>query len=1229
MFLIDSGSTSSFIDPLIAKKLFSIERNIRPLTVNTIHGETKIHESTRLTPIDLKPKFPLRFHLMKFHRFFHGLIGSDVLRLLKADICYSNNTLRTPDAKMKICYHRTGPKLSHVIAKANSATQVKLKVKSDAPEELLIPKLQITENCAIPSCITESKNGEITVIVNNHSDQDIEFVQKNYVPFANLNHFSVGNSVRKTRAKKKRKKRLNPNFHYFNTEPSFDFSLLRTDHLNSEEKHALKNLTQEFSDIFFVEGQPLTFTHEVKHEIRTQDENPIFTKTYRYPQVHKEEVKRQIAQMLKSGIIRPSYSPWSSPVWIVPKKADASGKKKWRMVIDYRKLNDKTVADKYPIPNISDLLDKLGKSTYFTTLDLANGFHQIQVHPNSIQKTAFSTENGHFEFLRMPFGLQNAPSTFQRMMDSVLAGLQNYICLVYLDDIIIFSSSLQEHIKNCRLVFERLRKFNLKIQLDKSEFLKHEVDYLGHVITGKGVKPNPEKIRAIQDFPIPKTPTQIKSFLGLLGYYRKFIKDFSKITKFLTACLKKDAQIPFENPKFIEKFQRCRDLLCNEPILQYPDFSREFILTTDASNFALGAVLSQGNVGNDLPICYASRTLNDCETRYSTIEKELLAIVWATKVFRPYLFGRKFKILTDHRPLTWLFSLKNPESKLARWRIKLEEYDYSVEYKPGKKNLNADALSRIELQFNMIVPESPALEDILNLDEAEDSLNNHEIDDLDSIAVNVGELDTFTEIGAPPNFRTHPSSQTVHSEEESPIQNIPITERAINYSKNQIIFKLTEDKVAKIKTVKMFSKTRNEKTRVVFELNEEGYRAELKSLLNEKINPKLKYKLYFDPDSLYPKITKIIQDHFQNLQLEKSTKLLEDVEEPERQMQIILDYHEGKNNHRGIIETEAHLQRKYYWPNMRNSIQTFINNCETCNLAKYDRNPYHLEFEKTPTPSKPFEIVHMDLLTIENHNFLTLTDSFSKYSQAYLVDSKQGLEVIDKFLVFCNHHGCPKKIVTDKGPEFNNSLLKEFCQTHEIQFHVTSSDHPQSNGLVERFHSTLLEHCRIFRLLPKFKNDPIQLVVQYGLAAYNNSIVNSTKLTPHEIITGHLETEKFLTTRNSPTTQAYVEKHKSYCKKLYDLIHNRLEQNKESYLSKANQKRQKAPNQDPLEVFQRNSRGRKKTGPKFILRPVQQKIDPKTLIVKNPQKSAGEKLRLDQIKRLPRNFVSVADVPTT
>ncbi|KAL0902756.1 hypothetical protein ABMA27_000562 [Loxostege sticticalis] len=404
---------------------------------------------------------------------------------------------------------------------------------------------------------------------------------------------------------------------------------IRTNHLNSEEKREINKLCYQYRDIFYSEKMPLTFTHSVKHKLRLTDETPIFTKNYRKPPCEQVEIQKQVDDLVKKGIVRESMSPWSSPVHIVPKKADASGKVKWRLVIDYRKLNDRTIEDKFPIPNITDILDKLGRAQYFSTIDLASGYHQVEMDERDIEKTAFTTDR-HYEFLRMPFGLKNAPSTFQRLMNNILRDLLYDTCIVYLDDILIYSVSLQDHIKKLKRVFDRLREHNFKVQLDKSEFLRKEVIYLGHTLTQEGLKPNEDKIKAIKKFPIPATQKEIKSFLGLVGYYRKFIPDFAKMTKPMTKCLKKNAKVT-HTPEFIDSFNKSKDILCNAPVLQYPDFEKPFILTTDASDVSIGAVLSQGTVGTDRPIAYASRTLSQTEIKYSTIEKELLAIVWSTQ----------------------------------------------------------------------------------------------------------------------------------------------------------------------------------------------------------------------------------------------------------------------------------------------------------------------------------------------------------------------------------------------------------------------------------------------------------------------------------------------------------------------------------------------------------------------------------------------------------------------
>lgn len=297
----------------------------------------------------------------------------------------------------------------------------------------------------------------------------------------------------------------------------------------------------------------------------------------------------------------------------------------------------------------------------------------------------------------MPFGLKNSPSTFQHLVDRALTGLQNIELFVYMDDIVIYAKTLKEHTRKLNALLEKLDKAKLTLQPEKCLFLRKEVTYLGHVITQNGVKPDPKKVDAVRKF--PRTPRNIKQFLGLAGYYRKFIPDFSTIAKPLSHLLKKDVKFRWTESQD-QAFNKLKDILCTQPLLQYPDFTKDFIVTTDASHYGIGGVLSQNFDGKFLPVAYTSRTLIDAEINYSTIEKELLGILFSVESFRPYLFGRQFKLEIDHKPLIWLHNMKNPNSRLLRWRHRLSEYNHNIEYIKAKKNVGADALSRNPSDIN-------------------------------------------------------------------------------------------------------------------------------------------------------------------------------------------------------------------------------------------------------------------------------------------------------------------------------------------------------------------------------------------------------------------------------------------------------------------------------------------------------------------------------------------------
>lgn len=814
----------------------------------------------------------------------------------------------------------------------------------------------------------------------------------------------------------------------------------------------------------------------------------MYTKTYRYPEIHKEEVQRQIDDMLHNGIIRKSNSPYSSPIWIVPKHLDASGKKKWRIVVDYRKLNEISVSDKFPIPNIDEILDKLGRANYFSTLDLAKGFHQIEIDPSSIAKTAFSTNLGHYEFTRMPFGLKNAPATFQRLMNEIFGEYIGKFCMVYLDDIIIFSTSLEEHTLHLKKVLKKLSDANLKIQVDKCEFMKHETEFLGHVVTHDSIKPNPNKIDAILKIPVPATQKQIKSFLGLIGYYRKFIKDFAMIAKPMTLQLKKDCKQIKLTEAYVEAFNHLKKLITQEPILKRADYTKEFKVKTDASQYAIGAVLSQSGQ----PICFASRTLNAHEINYSTIERELLAIVWACKYFRPYIYGREFLIQTDHRPLTWIKNLKDSNPKLQRWKAQLDEYDCKLEYIKGKENVVADSLSR------------PVLENSKDYNKENNENRQSKIasENRQSKIDKVKDDKIINIIEKANTFVGETVTNTPQSSDDIPKQ-IRLSTSPLNSFNNQLVLKIGDNANAKVE--KFYGRTRRTFTTRVLDEKFLSY------LFRNHITSENSYRVMIENESDFAKFQAFYISWIgekTHLKLYRCNRILFDMRDIESTHELILKLHKDAN-HRGIMETYNSIKEKYYYPNLKSIVQKLINNCYECNVAKYERHPQKPPFNKTDNPRQPNEIVHMD---IWYHNqktpYLTFIDKFSEYAQIIRIKSKNWLDIKFGLLSYIATNGKMKLLVTDNEKAFQNLLLN-YCNEKGISVHHTTPYSHTGNSDIERFHGTLNEHIRI--LVARQGNEPeIDATPIEAITFYNHSIHSSTKKRPIDFKNGAIDSSEYL-----------------------------------------------------------------------------------------------------------------------
>lgn len=456
--------------------------------------------------------------------------------------------------------------------------------------------------------------------------------------------------------------------------------------LNPNEKHRLHKLIHKNSDVFSVDGE-LGRTPILQHHIPTGDNPPVSLPPRRIPFNRLKEVDKFITEGLQNDLIQPSTSPWAAPLVLV-RKPDGST----RFCVDYRKLNESTANVSWPLPRIDDALSILNGAKYFTTLDLAKGYYQVPVAPADQPKTAFTSHRGLYEFKAMPFGLKGAPATFQRLMMSILREENWEELLIYLDDVLIFSKSFEEHMVLLDKVFTKLRIANLKLQPSKCSFARSEVKYIGHVVSRSGVAPDDQKIRAVRDFPCPKSVSEVRRFVGMASWFRRFIKDFSTIAKPLTTLTEKNRPFLWDNT-CQQAFDSLKTALSSAPVLAHPDFTKEFVVETDASDVGVGAVLIQ----DQRPIAFASRALTKEQKNYSATDKELTAVVFALGQFSMFLEARPFTLVTDHRPLIYLKELKNPTGRMARWRVEVESFDFKITHRAGKLMTVADALSRAPL----------------------------------------------------------------------------------------------------------------------------------------------------------------------------------------------------------------------------------------------------------------------------------------------------------------------------------------------------------------------------------------------------------------------------------------------------------------------------------------------------------------------------------------------------
>ena len=604
-----------------------------------------------------------------------GILGRDFIKKYRCNLDYSNftMTIRLGPYNIFVPIHN-GPEEDVLIIPPRCEVIRRVNNLKSLKHDALVINQELQTGIFVGRTIVSKDKPFVNIINTTFETVTLKKFKPTTVPLEEFIIYSLGQTAPKTQSTNSVMKEI------VNNTPEFV-------------KEKMLDLCNEFSDIFASKSEKLSVNNFYKQKLRLMDDKPVYVKNYRTPIAQRNEIERQVKEMLDKEIIEPSMSEYNSPVLLVPKKS-TDGQKAFRLVVDFRLLNKKLVQDKFPLPRIDDILDQLGRAKWFSVLDLMSGFHQIPLSEESRDITSFSVNSGSFKFTRLPFGLSVSPNSFQRMMSLAFAGITPERAFLYMDDLIVVGCSDQHHLNNLRKVFETCRKHNLKLNPLKCQFFRKEVTYLGHKITDKGILPDDSKFDVIKKYPVPKTAEEVKRFVAFCNYYRRFIPQFAETTNALNKLTRKNT--PFIWTAECQKsFDTLKNSLISPQLLQYPDFSKTFYLTTDASQIACGAILSQMFNGQELPIAYASRTFSKSEMNKPTILKELLAIHWAIKYFRCYLYGQKFIVKTDHRPLVYLFSMKDPSSKLTRVRLELEEYDFEIQYIRGKDNVGADALSRI------------------------------------------------------------------------------------------------------------------------------------------------------------------------------------------------------------------------------------------------------------------------------------------------------------------------------------------------------------------------------------------------------------------------------------------------------------------------------------------------------------------------------------------------------
>lgn len=858
--------------------------------------------------------------------------------------------------------------------------------------------------------------------------------------------------------------------------------------LPAEEQAEVRALLLRYSSVFSAHEGDLGCTSLISHDIPLLDPTPVRQRYRRIAPSDYEAVKTHINQLLQAKVIRESSSPFASPIVLVRKK-DGS----LRLCVDYRLLNARTRKDAFPLPRIEETLDMLAGARWFSTMDLASGYNQVPVTEGDRAKTAFCTPFGLFEWNRMPFGLCNAPGTFQRLMQRMFGDQQCHSVLLYLDDIVIFSSTVAQHLQRLEMVLTRLQSEGLKAKLGKCAFFKPEVQYLGHVISQHGVSTDPGKVEAVATWRRPANVSELRSFLGFASYYRRFVEGFAKLAAplhRLVATLNGSRSRQPSGQQFLDawsedcerSFEELKGRLVSAPVLAYADFSRPFILEVDASHCGLGAVLSQEVDGKVRPVAYASRTLRPTErnmNNYSSMKLEFLALKWAvTEKFREYLLGQKCVVYTDNNPLSHLTT-----SKLGavehRWAAQLASFDFELKYRSGKSNGNADGLSR---------QNQPDQEDVSDL------VPGTAVPRLLQQVAAQGDGGTASQSSvsglfphALPVLRTLQASDPGGQLQPAAVPGGSITASQLvvsvlpSYPLPDLCALQEGDPV--IQPILAFWKARRRPTR-----EEREALSPLALILLRQ------WKRFVENDGVLYRRVLHPSGRDECLQLVLPAAL---------QSEVLNQLHEH-HGHQGINRTLELVGQRCYWPRMFAEVRRWCEKCLRCQESKGEP-PLAAAHMGHLLASRPNEVVAVDFTLLEPtsggvENVLVITDVFSKYSIAVPTRDQRASTVAQVLLVeWFYRFGIPGRLHSDQGRCFEGTLIQQLCGLYGVQKSRTTPYHPAGNGQCERFNRTL---HNLLRTLPASRKRDWATCLPHVTFCYNTTPHQATGESPHFLMFG-------------------------------------------------------------------------------------------------------------------------------